>query len=54
MRRNIVEEAAERVRNDKSQQERVRSLNPDRDLSFERLAEDFLDMNMDEDHDYYE
>ena len=54
MQRNFVEEAAERVRSDKSRRDQPRSLNPDLDLSFERLAEDSPYTNMDEDHDYYE
>lgn len=49
---NPVEEACERLKRDKQRNDRVRSLNPDRDLTWEAL--DSLPMEFDHDGNYYD
>ncbi|SUE95780.1 Uncharacterised protein [Ectopseudomonas mendocina] len=50
---NPVEEACERIKRQKREIERVRTLNPDRDLTWES-TEDFTSMELDSDGNYFD
>lgn len=50
-RKNIVEEAAERVRRERGDDERVKPLRPEQDLSWERLDRDFDLYNYEADYE---
>lgn len=52
---NPVAQAAEKVAQERRDRESIRSLRPDRDLTWERLesTEDDFTREIDYDHDYY-